>query len=270
MARNEDFQIAGKVALVTGAASGIGYAIAEAMAENGAKLALIDVNRDQLEQERNRLAAADADVAATAVDLADRKAARSAIDSAAEHFGGLDIVFANAGISGKPGFQGFDGSRDAAGEIESIPDADWDQVLAINLNAVFVTIQRAAFHLKKRGGGRIIVTTSVSAFRNQGWVGTPYLPAKAAAAHLMRQAALELARYNITVNAIAPGAFATNIGGGRLKLPEVGQLMSKRIPLGRIAQPSEIKGVALFLASPASGFITGAQIPIDGGSSLGN
>ena len=94
------------------------------------------------------------------------------------------------------------------------------------------------------------------------------MAAKAGAAHLVRQIALELARYNITVNAIAPGAFATNIGGGRMKLGEVSQMMSKRIPLGRVAQPVEIKGLALFLASPASSFITGAEIPIDGGASI--
>jgi NAD(P)-dependent dehydrogenase (short-subunit alcohol dehydrogenase family) len=95
------------------------------------------------------------------------------------------------------------------------------------------------------------------------------MPAKAGAAHLVRQAALELAHYNITVNAIAPGAFATNIGGGKLKSEHVSHAMSKRIPLGRVATPVEIKGLALFLASPASSFITGAEIPIDGGASLG-
>jgi NAD(P)-dependent dehydrogenase (short-subunit alcohol dehydrogenase family) len=123
--------------------------------------------------------------------------------------------------------------------------------------------------MKKQRSGRIIITTSIASSRNQGWVGTPYMPAKAGAAHLVRQAALELARYNITVNAIAPGAFATNIGGGRLKSEPVRHAMSQRIPLGRVADPAEIKGLALFLASPASGFMTGAEIPIDGGSSLG-
>jgi NAD(P)-dependent dehydrogenase (short-subunit alcohol dehydrogenase family) len=90
------------------------------------------------------------------------------------------------------------------------------------------------------------------------------------AAHLVRQVALELALYNITVNAIAPGAFATNIGGGRLKRDDIRQAMSKKIPLGRVADPTEIRGLALFLASAASGFITGTEIPIDGGSSLVN
>jgi NAD(P)-dependent dehydrogenase (short-subunit alcohol dehydrogenase family) len=95
------------------------------------------------------------------------------------------------------------------------------------------------------------------------------MPAKAGAAHLVRQAALELAEFNITVNAIAPGAFATNIGGGRLKSAEVAATMSRNIPQRRVADPQDVQGLALFLASRASNFITGAEIPIDGGASLG-
>jgi NAD(P)-dependent dehydrogenase (short-subunit alcohol dehydrogenase family) len=117
--------------------------------------------------------------------------------------------------------------------------------------------------------GRIIVTTSIASFRNQNWIGTPYMPAKAGAAHLVRQVALELAEFNITVNAIAPGAFATNIGGGRLKSAEVASTVSKGIPLGRVADPRDVQGLALFLASRAASFVTGAEIPIDGGASLG-
>jgi len=239
------------------------------MAEAGAKVALLDVDQNGLDEARERLRKAGIDALSRRVDVSDRSALRAAIDSVTEHFGGLDIAFANAGIGGKPGFRGFDGTVNPDGVIEAITDEDWDRTIAINLGAVFTTIQRSALHMKKRKAGRIVVTTSVAAFRNQAWVGTPYMPAKAGAAHLVRQAALELASHNITVNAIAPGAFATNIGGGRLKLPEVNQAMSRRIPLGRVAAPEEIKGLALFLASPASGFITGAQIPIDGGSSLG-
>jgi NAD(P)-dependent dehydrogenase (short-subunit alcohol dehydrogenase family) len=264
------FSIAGKVAIVTGAASGIGLAIAEAMAEAGAKVALFDLDLAGLEEARDRLQKNGADVMAKKVDVSDRAALRLAFDAVADHHGGLDITFGNAGIGGKPGFKGFDGAINPAGIIEAIADDDWDRMMAVNLSAVFTTIQRSAFHMKKKKAGRIVITTSVAAFRNQTWVGTPYMPAKAGAAHLVRQAALELAGHNITVNAMAPGAFATNIGGGRLKLPEVNQAMSRRIPLGRVASPEEIKGLALFLASPASGFMTGVQIPIDGGSSLGS
>jgi NAD(P)-dependent dehydrogenase (short-subunit alcohol dehydrogenase family) len=263
------FDISGKTAIVTGAASGLGLSIAETMAENGARVALLDLNQDGLEQAAVRLRKTGADVLIKTVDVSDRDQMRRSVDSVADEFGGLDIVFGNAGIGGGPGFIGFDGSRNTDGEIGSVTDAHWDRILAVNLSSIFTTIQCAAFHMKKKRAGRIIITTSIASFRNQSWVGTPYMPAKAGAAHLVRQAALELAHYNITVNAIAPGAFATNIGGGRLKSELVSRAMSKRIPLGRVADPGEIKGLALFLASPASSFVTRAEIPIDGGSCLG-
>jgi NAD(P)-dependent dehydrogenase (short-subunit alcohol dehydrogenase family) len=263
-----EFDVAGKVAIVTGAASGLGQAIAEVLAENHARLALLDINRRGIEEVGERLHRSGADVVTLEVDVANRTQLRRAIDMAVDRFGCLDIAFGNAGIGAGPGFLGIDGNRDPSGEIESVRDELWDKVLAVNLSSAFVTIQRSAFHMKKRRGGRIIITTSISSFRNEAWIGTPYAPAKAGAAHLVRQAALELAAFNITVNAIAPGAFATNIGGGRLK-GEFGEAMARRIPLGRIATPDEIKGLALFLASPAASFITGAEIQIDGGASLG-
>lgn len=269
MATGGIFDIDGKSALVTGAASGLGLAIAEAMVEAGARVALLDSDRDGLEAAQRRLQAAGGDVLARPADVSDRQDLRQAIDYVADRQGGLDIVFGNAGIAGRPGFRGIDGARNPDGEIEALADDDWDRMISTNLGGVFTTIQRAAYHMKKRQAGRIIITTSVAAFRNQAWVGTPYMPAKAGAAHLVRQAALELAAYGITVNAIAPGAFATNIGGGRLKAQEVRDVLDRRIPLGRVASPDEVKGLALFLASPASGYITGVQIPIDGGSSLG-
>jgi NAD(P)-dependent dehydrogenase (short-subunit alcohol dehydrogenase family) len=264
------FDIAGKVAVVTGAASGLGLAIAEVLADNGARVALFDLDRQGLEAASDRLGKAGADVRTKAFDVSDRDQMRRSVDAVADEYGSLDIVFGNAGIGGGRGFMAFGGSRNADGEIGSISDEQWDRVIAVNLSSVFATIQAAAFHMKKQRSGRIIITTSIASFRNQGWVGTPYMPAKAGAAHLVRQAALELAHYNITVNAIAPGAFATNIGGGRLKSEPVQQAMSRRIPLGRVADPAEIKGLAMFLASPASGFMTGAEIPIDGGASLGS
>jgi NAD(P)-dependent dehydrogenase (short-subunit alcohol dehydrogenase family) len=263
------FDITGQVALVTGAASGLGLAIAEMLADHHAKLALLDIDQDNLDHVSDRLKSAGAEIYAVRVDVSDRIELRQAFDAVVEHYGRLDIVFGNAGIGAGAGFLRLDGSRNPDGEICSVTDRVWDAVIAVNLNAVFTTIQSAAAHMKKQRKGRIIITTSIASFSNEGWVGTPYMPAKAGAAHLVRQAALELARYNITVNAIAPGAFATNIGGGRLKTEAVNETMSARIPLGRVAKPDDIKGLALFLASPASDFITGAEIPIDGGAALG-
>jgi NAD(P)-dependent dehydrogenase (short-subunit alcohol dehydrogenase family) len=122
--------------------------------------------------------------------------------------------------------------------------------------------------MKRSGGGRIIATSSCAALYNDGIVGTPYMPAKAGVAHLVRQTAMELGRYNILVNAIAPGPFITNIAGGRLRNPEDRTAFERWSVLHRIAETSEIKGLALFLASPASSYVTGAQMVIDGGLHL--
>jgi NAD(P)-dependent dehydrogenase (short-subunit alcohol dehydrogenase family) len=123
--------------------------------------------------------------------------------------------------------------------------------------------------MRKQRSGSIVVTTSVAALKVENFVCTPYLVAKAGAAHLVRQVALELAKDNIRVNAMAPGSFLTGIGGGRMAAPEVQKRFAAANPMGRMAVPDEIKGLALYLASPASRYMTGAQLAIDGGGSLG-
>ena len=269
MTADKLFDVKGDVIAITGAASGIGLAIAEVLAANQAKLALFDVDEESLEAASNRLMHAGARVFARPVDVRDRLALRQVFDAAVDHYGALDTVFANAGIGAGPGFVGLDGTRYPGSAFEAITDSLWDDVIAVNLSGVFATIQAAVPHMKSRRMGRIIVTTSIASVLNEGWIGTPYMPAKAGAAHLVRQAALELAEFNITVNAIAPGAFATNIGGGRLKSETIAATISRIIPQGRIADPRDIQGLALFLASRAANFITGAEIAIDGGASLG-
>jgi NAD(P)-dependent dehydrogenase (short-subunit alcohol dehydrogenase family) len=267
---NNLFDLSSQVALVTGAASGLGRSISEVLVQAGATVALLDIDQENLAVAASALRETGANVITRVVDLRDRPAIRAAVTSVVAEYERLDIVFANAGIGGGPGFRDFAGQPNEEGDIEAISDACWDEVISVNLDAAFALIQAAAAQMKPRKSGRIIVTTSIASFRNQSWVGTPYMAAKAGAAHLVRQVALELAPFNITVNAIAPGAFATNIGGGRLKREDVRQAMGRRIPMGRVADPIEIRGLALFLASAASGFITGTEIPIDGGSSLVN
>jgi NAD(P)-dependent dehydrogenase (short-subunit alcohol dehydrogenase family) len=263
------FDVKGNVVAITGAASGIGLAIAEVLAADQARLVLFDIDKASLAAASDRLTQNGAEVFARAADVRDREALRQAFDEAVVHYGALDTVFANAGIGAGPGFVGVEGARYPGGAFEAITDNHWDDVIAVNLSGVFVTIQAAVRHMKSRRMGRIIVTTSIASSRNQGWVGTPYMPAKGGAAHLVRQAALELAEFNITVNAIAPGAFATNIGGGRLKSAAIAATVSNHIPLGRVADPRDVQGLALFLASRAASFVTGAEIPIDGGALLG-
>jgi NAD(P)-dependent dehydrogenase (short-subunit alcohol dehydrogenase family) len=262
------FNVKGLATIVTGGASGIGLAYAEVMAHNGARVTIMDANAEALAQAVARLCAAGADVRGETVDVTDRAALDRAFDSTARHYGRLDVVFANAGIGGGPGFLKLDGERNAERALEKIPGDIWDKIIAVDLTSVFATLQAAARHMKARGG-RIIVTTSISAMRTEVHVAAPYVAAKAGAAQLVRQAAHELARYNITVNAIAPGPFVTNISGGRLKDAAVRAPFEKFAPLHRVGEPDDIKGLALFLASPAAGLITGAQIVIDGGATLG-
>jgi len=262
------FSVEGLRVVVTGGGSGIGRAIAGALAENGARVAVFDIDAKAAEAAADELSRGGAAVTWSAVDATDAATLQQAF---AEFAGvdGLDVVFANAGISGGPGFLTFDRERNAASAIEAIAPAFFDRTVAVNLGSVFRTIQAAVPHLKARGGGRIVVTSSISATRVETLVGAPYVASKAGVAQLVRQVALELARYSIAVNAIAPGPVATGIAGGRLQSPEIQARFAEHCPMHRIGASDDVVGAALFLASPAARFITGAEIKIDGGVTLG-
>lgn len=258
------FDVKGFSAVVTGGAAGIGLAYAEVMAANGAHVTLIDADRAALDRTVAGLSKHDAHATGLAVDVTDHGALQAAIADTARRTGRLDVVFANAGITAGPGFLTTEGKRDAAGAIEDIPAELWNKVIATNLGSVFATIRSCVPAMKPRGGGSIVATTSIAGLRPSAVVGTPYMVAKAGAAHLVRQAALELATFGIRVNAIAPGPFAT-----RITSPGLHAIWARALPVQRVASTDEIKGLALYLASPASAFVTGAQFVIDGGSLLG-
>lgn len=255
------FDIRGHAAFVTGAASGLGAAIAEVLAANGAHVAMLDSDADGLREASARLEAAGAAVRAFVVDVTDSERLRGAIDEFASSCGRLDVMFANAGISAGPGF----GVRPEGG-LESVSLDAWQHVLDINLTSVLVTLQAAARHMKAARSGRIVVTASIAGMRAESTVGYAYAATKAAVANVVRQAALELAPFGVLVNAMAPGPFLTRIAGGQLHRPEVRQRFEELVPMGRVAAPEEIQGLALLLASPACSYITGAVIPIDGGA----
>jgi NAD(P)-dependent dehydrogenase (short-subunit alcohol dehydrogenase family) len=256
------FNVKGHIAFVTGAASGLGLAFAEVMAENGAKVVLTDIDPAGLDRETARLRKAGCDVEQAVVDISETESLRSAIDGVVTKHGRLDAVFANAGISSGPGFE-----LSPEGEIDAADLALFDRAIALNLTATFMTIRFAATHMKKQRNGSIVATTSIAGIKAEPLVGYGYVGSKAAIGNIVRHAAVELAPHNVRVNAIAPGPFLTNIAGGRLKRePERAKKFTAMIPLGRIAQPDEIKGLALLLASPAGSFITGTVIPIDGGT----
>jgi NAD(P)-dependent dehydrogenase (short-subunit alcohol dehydrogenase family) len=270
---SELFNVTGYGAVVTGGASGIGLALTEALAGNGARVTMLDIHAQRIESEIKRLRGAGLDVRGKVLDVTDHKALDAAVDEAAKEYGRLDVVCANAGIDSGAGFVGSwvgsERQRVAEGALENYTDERWNRVIDINLNGIFATARAAAKHMKPRKSGRIIVTTSMAATHIEPAIGSAYMAAKAGAAHFMRAAALELAAYNITVNAIAPGFIVTNIGGGHAHNPDTQRVVGKVIPMHRVGFPEDLEGLALFLASPGSGYITGQEIIIDGGWGLG-
>lgn len=269
----DQFNIAGRSALVTGAASGIGLAYAEAMAEAGALVTLTDVDGEGAGREAERINASGGKARAATLDVCDRARMRVVFDEHVAACGGLDICFANAGMDPGPGFWNPGGFRNDNGQIDTLDaENDWDKSLGVNLTGIFNTMREAARVMKAAGkGGSIVATASNAGIINEPIVGMAYMPAKAGVLHMVRHVALELAEYRIRVNAIAPGPFITNIGGGWVKKDPVAKAaFDKTIPLGAMAQTDQIKPLALLLASDASSYMTGAHVVIDGGVQLGN
>ncbi|MGE5721112.1 MAG: SDR family NAD(P)-dependent oxidoreductase [Sphingomonadales bacterium] len=267
----EQFDIKGRSAIVTGAASGIGLAYAEAMAEAGARVTLTDIDGEGAEREAERLRSEGCEARADRLDVSDLDATHTVFERHAAAYGGLDIAFANAGIDPGAGFWTPDGDRNPEGQVDTLDPARWERTIKVNLTGVFYTIREAARLMKAGGrGGSIVATSSNAAVVCEAIVGLPYMPAKAGVMHMVRHLALELAAYRIRVNAIAPGPFVTNIGGGWVKKdPVVRQAWDSLVPLGRMAETYQIKPLALYLASDASDYMTGGHIVIDGGMVLG-
>lgn len=262
MKASELFDVRGLVTVITGGASGLGLAMAETMAENGARAIIADIDAQAAATAAMRLTRAGHAAEALALDVRDSDRLTAAIREIAAKHGRLDVVFANAGVSAGPG-----PALAGGASIDTVDLAGWEAVHAINLTGVFATMRVAAGVMKPQRSGRIIVTSSIAGLRAEAMCGYAYAAAKAAVNNLVRQAAIDLAPFNILVNAIAPGPFITNIAGGRMYHdPAAVAGWAATVPLGRVAETREIKGLALLLAAPASSFITGTVIPVDGGS----
>ncbi len=255
------FDMSGRAALVTGAASGLGFAMAESMAEAGAAVCLADMDSDGLDKARDHFRQISNRVETASLDVRDAEAVKRTVLAFAERQGRLDAVFANAGITGGAPIS------QPEGFIENIDLSVWRNVIDVNLTGVFVTLQAAAAVMKPQKSGRIIATASIAGMQTSDISGYAYSTTKAGVIHLVKLAAAELAPHNIRVNGIAPGPFMTNIAGGRMfREPERVAAMAAGTGLNRVADPSELKGLALLLASDASSYITGQVVPIDGGS----
>ena len=256
------FNVRDKVVLVTGAASGLGLGMAEVLAENGARVIMADINSEGVGRAAENLRVRQCRVEPLLLDISDVKSIRPAVDDIVKRYGTLDVAFANAGVSAGPGF----GMPE--GQIDNVKFDAWDRSMRINLTGTFATVQAAAVHMKRQRQGSIAVTASVAAIKTSPLPAHAYHAAKAAVAQIVRLVALELGPFNVRVNGIAPGPFITNIAGGRMHDPEAAKKFAASVPLGRLAHVDEIKGLALLLASSASSYMTGAIIPIDGGTAV--
>ena len=237
------FDLSDKIAIVTGAARGLGAAIAHGLDGAGAKVIACDILQPQW-QPTDRVVFRQADVSsARDVD--------ALVEEACDRFGRIDLMVANAAIPG--------GAR-----AEDETEEGWDRVMAVNAKGVFLCARAAARKMKQQGGGCIINLASVLSF-----IGHPtclsYSASKGAIAQATRTMAIEWGKYNIRVNAIAPGFFRTPLNAGLLQSEEYMKPIEAKIPLGRIAEPDEIVGTVVYLASEASRFVTGAVIVVDGG-----
>ncbi|HKR19078.1 MAG TPA: glucose 1-dehydrogenase [Stellaceae bacterium] len=247
-----DFSLAGKRALVTGASRGLGAHFAEVLAKAGADVALLA--RDGAAVGKTAAAITQATgrrAIAVAGDVTMTASVRAAFDRAETALGPLDILVNNAGIAvSKP--------------LLEHDEADWDRVLDTNLKGAWLMAREfAARRIADKRGGRIVNLASLLAFRTARNV-PEYAAAKAGLTQLTRVLALELARYGIGVNALAPGYFETDMSRAFLK-SEAGQAVTARIPLGRTGMAADLDGALLLLVSPAGNYITGAVIPVDGG-----
>ena len=244
------FEIEGKVIVVTGAGSGIGRGVALGLLAMGATV--IGFDRDARALEESKSLSEDR-LETAAVDVAVEKEIVSAIDGVQADKGRIDVVFANAGIAGHPL------------DLDSLTFEEWKRVHAVNLDGAFLTARQAARHMKRRRSGKIVFTASTWGVRGTRVAPfTAYASSKGAIVNLTRQLALELAPFNVTVNAIAPGGFATNMANGVLD-EAAGEALLARMPMRRFVTGETMVGPAAFLASSASDWVTGTLLPVDGG-----
>lgn len=250
-------RLTGKTAIVTGGAVGIGRACVERMAEEGAKVAILDVLANEGEALAKVLCEAGYDVAYWTVDVTDEAAVKAAVDAAAARFGGLDVMVNNAGISGSPA------------PTDQVSEADWDRVQAVNVKGVFFGTKHAIPHLRAAGGGSIINLSSIAGLIGVGELAA-YHASKGAVRLMSKNDAITYAPEKIRVNSIHPGYIWTPMVENHLRATaddlEAAKAAAGSVhPIGHMGDPDDIAWAVVYLASDEAKFVTGAELAIDGG-----
>ena len=251
----EMFSLKGRVALVTGASSGLGVQFARALAENGAAIALVARRADRLKALKDEIEGKGGKAIAIDADVTDRAAMTRAFDAAEKAFGTVTILVNNAGIA-------------HGGRAVEMPPEEWRKVLSTNLDAVFFWAQEAARRMlaAKKQGSIVNIASVLGLAVAKGAVA--YATAKAGVVQVTKALAVELAFKGVRVNAIAPGWFVTEMNDDYLA-SEAGSAIKREIPMGRFGNAGDLDGALLLLASDAGSYITGATIVVDGGQVVG-
>jgi 2-dehydro-3-deoxy-D-gluconate 5-dehydrogenase len=249
------FDLTGKVAVVTGGNGGIGLAMAMGMAEAGASILVAGRDETKSAAAVARLKETGASADQFELDVTDEAACRALMQAAVDRFGRLDILVNNAGMSIRK-------------RPETYSLSEWMQVLQTNLTSAFVCCQAAYPHMKAAGGGKIVSIGSMYSLFGAP-LGAPYAASKGGIVQLTKSLAASWAKENIQVNAVLPGWIDTALTRqARIDIPDLNDRVHARTPAGRWGEPDDHKGVAVFLASAASDFVTGASIPVDGGYAI--
>jgi glucose 1-dehydrogenase/3-oxoacyl-[acyl-carrier protein] reductase len=243
----------GKGAIVTGAGSGIGRAIARRLAADGAAVVCADIDRDGADETVRLVAEAGGTAVAVVCDVRDRAQVRAAVATAVERLGGLHLVVNNAGVV-------------TMSDLESLTDDEWDFVVDVNLKGQFVVAQEASRVM--HGGGAMVNLSTVEAavvVSSSGHCQPHYNASKGGVPMLTKALAVELAAKGIRVNAVAPGPINTRFSGGDITGPEAMAFMSQRLLVPRVGEPDDVANAVSFLLSDQASFISGAHLPVDGG-----
>ncbi|MDG2939108.1 gluconate 5-dehydrogenase [Bisgaard Taxon 10/6] len=245
------FSLKNKHILITGSTRGIGRLLAQGVAEHGAEVIINGTNQEKAQQVADELNAQGFKAYAVAFDVTDSQAVQQAIDHIEKDIGPIDVLINNAGIQRRHPFCEF-------------PEKDFDDIVKVNQKAVFIVSQAVARYMVKRNRGKIINIGSMQSELGRDTI-TPYAASKGAVKMLTRGMCVELARYNIQVNGIAPGYFATELTKPLVENKEFSEWLCKRTPAARWGDPKELIGAAVFLSAKASDFVNGHLLFVDGG-----